>query len=722
MGMGDFFMIKDGNYKYGIYEDIKDHIYKAFIEYYGKENEKIVREKLDKSEVISFDDKEYVLDYYDAYIQKYRDEILNEFYHQLGIARLHIFDNFIWQENQKLSEAPINVAMLGGNYVDVCNFTELGQKEIETSRENIINLIGTKIKNNDNNYEKLKTIHNIFNKSVQKIENLHPCDVFKDVQKMNNNNAKYIAEYLRTINNDFIDIGSDIDIINSPDFNVSDVADLLSDGLYFFTDLESCGMSDSFSSLSNEILESKDTKEYIKIGIISDRLRYLLYFDTQFKYFTPEQIDDIDTLIKTPKTKKEQKQLYTNIIEEYNYQCKNYNPDSPVKLTEEEKKKEWEKGQFIPASISDEIKSSRHFFSSYCQNGLGFVENMGNNFDIFKIMEEQDFSGMNGLIYEDEDMYHSLSQIGILEKYSVSFPTYIHTLVHELNHSMTHNYPYEVGKDYVNFKQGVGISSYGKEGNKITKILSSTNTLNMLEYINDRQAQEITEILIPMLENSGYHYPNDFVLAEDTYNNDTYYQYFNFLLEDFYQMFHDELKDINVDPKMSLNFDFYMGRSNTGAKLSKYKTLVDRKLNKNKYYTSGYVDINKISKLNGLVEVFSNNLAEDIQDSLTVSQFKNKENWKNLPFNTQFQLNILVQEKEKIMNNIKKDSAKKILIEAKNSKKEKNFDSNLEDFMEDLKDNPELIDYISQKIDKKVLKEFLKDCDSVDLDVDEKNL
>lgn len=710
-------MIKDGNYQYGIYEEIKDHIYNAFIEYYGKENEKAVREKLDRMEVSSFDDKEYVLAYYDKFIQKYRNEILNEFYHKLGIARLSIYDNVIWKENQNLSEAPINIAMLDNSYIDEYGFTDSSQKEIKDAKDNIINLVGSKIKENDNDI-KLKTIHNIFNKCVRKIEDLHPCDVFKDVQKIDKNNAKYIAEFLYSINEDYIDIGEDYSVINSPDFKSSDTVDLLSDGLYFFDDLEMAGLSDAFSSVANEILKDKKTPQLDKIRLISDRLRYLLYLNTKFKNFTDDQIDNIDEIIKTtPFTKAEE--LYKEIMNEYNYQCQNYNPNSPVKLTEEEKKKAWEQGQFIPTSISDSIRGSRHFYNSYCQKGLGFVENMGDKYDSFKIMDAQGFSGMNSLMYEDEDIYHPQSEINIMDKYSVSFPTYIHTLVHELNHGMSHNLPYEVGKDYVNFKQGVGISCYRKNGNKLTKILSSTNTLNMLEYINDRQAQEITEILVPMLEESGYHFPSDFVLEEDTFDNDTYYQYFAFLLEDFYQMFHEELKDINVNPNISLNFDMYMGRSKLGAKYSKYKAMLDRKFNKNKYFTSGEVDMKHISKLNGLVQVFSDNIAEDIQYKMSTYQFKDKDNWENLPVDVQIKLDSLVKEKEKVMNAIKKDSAKKILIEVKNSEKEKNFDASLEEFMEDLKDNPELIDYISQKIDKKVLKEFLEDCDFEDIDIDE---
>lgn len=685
-------MIKNGNYVDGIYDEIKTYIYEAFVEYYSKNAGKlksqvknIVQEKLDSVDFFTFNDKEYVEEYYDKFIMKYRDEILNKFFAVMEIDRDKKNDSVFWGKDETLSEANINIALLGGKDIDNSSYSEKGIEKIKNCRNTIADFcefpkFRNKEKENFNNYRYLKTLHKKFLECVKEVERKHPCDVFTDIQRTEKNDKKCLLNYLKSINERVGNIlDDDIKTIKESTFDLAQVDDLVSQGIFFDTDLSKGGIIDAFTTDSCQLLDDKYTSCSQKIDIMCDRLMYLYCIDEdiRFKFFKREDIYLLKHNLEHCKNKEEFTELIKNIKKEYEYQClycKNSVMNTFKKdMTENEKCcfiDRWADGHFFDEELANDIRSQREHFYEVSRENLKYIPQEAEGLEIYDYMIEGDVSGINGALYRNNDLYKPFDMVVLLDKYSNNREGYINILVHELNHSMSRHKPYEITKDVIKDVANITHQATERDGNKVGEMICNTKTIDLQEYINERQAKQITNIVIDKLDKNKVKWPVDNVIDKEDKGIETFYDLYDFLFRDFYEFFEVDLKNLNIDESMDFSFEFLLPTTDKEMMLTNVHRLIFKAINKNRFYRSGLADMTYMTELNDLVDVFKKDIYPHLKKrSFNHQDLSKQKNIESLPLDIKLKVYDLVKKKNKIMNKIRDDYSKKLIIEEKANKK-----------------------------------------------------
>lgn len=707
-------MIKNGNYigTDAFYKKLLPYIKRAFCEYYtdNKNDEllvqDVVEDKIDRTYFNTFIDREFVETYYDKFICKYRDEILDRFYSNLDVPRDKKFDDVIWQKKALLSEANINIAMLGGMDFRNSKYTEDTIAKIEESREKIVNYCGVKrnndpIKRNNMDYNFIRKLHHKFLSSIREIEEEHSCDVFNDIERIEQNNKKELMLYLKSINENVDNIlDDDIKTLNSKSFDMAQVENLSSNGIFFDMDLHKGGLIDAFTSDACDILKDRYADLSEKIDIMCDRLTFLLYLNVkvEFKYFTRDEIFNIKKLLAKCETRAECKDLIKKIKKEYEYQCSYCNMNvlgedlkdmSPEDQTDFQDR--WFEGQFFDKNMADKIEEKRTHYSSLTKNGLQYLPEDNGQGQILKDMLENKSLGINASLHEDNNIWKPINVVYVLAKYIGNREDFLSILVHELNHSMAVGKPYYID-DYV-LKETSGISHevYAIDGNTLDDTLARSETDQLEEYINERQSKEILGKLLDILDEEKVKWPVDKVLDKDTFECGTYYDFYDFIFNDFYELFKEELKRLNVDGSMKFNFDFLMPMSREEELLrTNPKRFIDRNFKKDSYYKNGYVDMNNLASLNRLAETFSCDIYPSLSGrSLKTGDLTKRENIDSLPVGVQMKVYNLIKRKNEIMAKIRDDYARKLQLNQKSLEKNKKLKKKivLEEDLDDINEN-----------------------------------
>ncbi len=685
-------MIKDGNYVDGIYEEIKPYVYEAFVEYYSKNAGKlksqvkdIVQEKLDSVDFFTFNDKEYVEEYYDKFIVKYRDEILNKFFAFMEIDRDKKSDSVFWGQDENLSEANINIALLGGKDIENSSFSRKGIEKIKNCRNTIADFcefpkFRNKEKENFNNYKYLKTLHKKFLDCVRQVEKNHPCDVFTDIQRTEKNNKKCLLNYLKSINESVgYLLDDDIKTINESTFDMTQVEDLVSQGIFFDTDLSEGGIIDAFTTDNCEILDDKKSSFSQRVDIMCDRLLYLYCIDEdmKFKFFKRKDIYLLKHYLEKCKNKEEFSKLANKIKKEYEYQCtycKNSIMNTFKKdMTYNEKccfLDRWADGHFFDEELANHIRSQREHFNEVSRETLKYIPQGEDGLEIYDYMLEENCSGINGSLYRNDDLYKPFDMVVLLDKYSNNREGYVNILVHELNHSMSRHKPYEITKDVIKDVSNITHQVTEHDGNKVGDLICNTNTVDLQEYINERQAKQITEIVIDKLDKNKVKWPVDNVIEKEKNEVETLYDLYDFLFRDFYDFFEVDLKNLNIDENMKFSFEFLLPITDKEMILTDVHRLIFKTINKNRFYRSGLADMTYMTDLNELVEVFKKDIYPHLKKRSFAQQDLSKtKNIESLPLDIKLKVYDLLKKKNKIMNKIREDYAKKLVIEDKYKKK-----------------------------------------------------
>lgn len=706
-------MITNGNYEIP-YIGLKDYIEQAFIQFYGENNADVVKEKLGRTTVYEFDERDYLEKYYDNYILKYRDIILNKFWNKLGIKRIPALDNVIWGETP-ISEANINIACLGGSDITLASFSEETKKKIRKCRKDILDIFDEKISEEIGNIGsvlKVKELRKTFLESVKEIEMSRPCDVFHDINKLDKNLKIYLVKYLQDINNKYYSL-SDCDnaIINVPNFIDIDTDNLEVDGLLFDEDLSFGGIIDSFGISECEMLADPKEDETVQLLIVCDRLKYLTRLsNTKFQYFEKEEILRLNDILLNIKDDKKFDEIADKICKEYVYQKNNPQINPALKIDENTQIESWKQGEFIPSEISENIKDIRKFYLELSQNNLRYFKTIAQKRAEYEQLSNSFFTAVNDRQYKNDNIFKPINNVYIRGKNSCCARGYINYLIHELNHSMAVKDPYELNKN--DFKCATGISKYCIEHNntKIGDEISETNTENLEEYINERQAKEIHKLLIPILEKNNYEWPGDDVIKPTSFDSGSLYDYYYFLFEDFYKLFKDELRDINVDDSFDFTFDYYLPKTPKGEIYSNLYRMINKKFNAKNFYNSGFADMHYLEELNNLVDIFNNDIMPEIEaNHIGHKAFRDPRNWLKLDKKTQMKIYALIKEKNKIMSKLQKDLIKKKELADKHPEMEENehFVS-LANFIDTKKDKMTDQEEIEDIISGWNLDEFLK--------------
>ena len=619
-----------------------------------------MRKKINTTEVIGFDDREYVERYYDEYILKFRDEILDTFYKKLDIERDLYLDSIIWSYDKPLSFAEINLAAIGGCCPENFEFTIVSEMKIKNCRQDIYDYFGSELDGKDEKekYRVLKLFRKAFVNSVKEIEAKYPCDVFTDIDNLEKNIVGYSKKFLKEVDKYYTLSEDDRKVLDRPDLDLIDIYNTDSNAIFMNCDLGFEGSIEAFTSDNTELLQDERANENSKLEIIIDRLIFLAdNTDAKFHYFEKDNIYDLRNRLNAPVDNKSRQAIVSQIIAEYDYQRDNFILNDRIKLDKKSKIKAWSHGEFVPSVIADSIEGQRRLYASLCQKNLMYYKTIADNMEEYVDVVVRDFEGLNQRYFKNNSIYKPFSKIFLKEENaSIDINTYLAILVHELNHSMTLCMPYEISKKY--FKTKTNITHNLTEHNNLTvgNFAGSTTTDQFEEYINERQTQEIMPILYGILEDNNVELDNDGILEKPSSFSKIHYNFYEFLLEDFYELFRDELKAINVEDNFEFNFDFSMPVNN-GEKIvemitRRFKKIFARK----KYFCNGLVDIHYISELGALVDCFNEEIIPFIvRANITTVEFKDRRNWLRLPKAIQMKLFALLKKKEKLMAKIHRD-------------------------------------------------------------------
>lgn len=652
-------MIKNGNYV-DVYEDIKEYVIEAFVKYYGEQYRNVVEEKINNTDVTGFEGRDYVEKYYDEYILKYRDEILNEFYKKLNLKRCDYLDSIIWSENKPLSFAEINLAAIGGYSLDDYELTAISENKIKNCREDIYNYIGSQLDDKDDKekYRILKLFRQVFVDSVKVIEAKYPCDVFTDINNLESNIVSFTKKFLQEADKYYTLSEEDKKMLDNPDLDLLDIYNIDNNAIFMNCDLCFEGSIGAFTTDNSEVLEDEHSSVASKLEIIIDRLIYLAdNTEAQFKYFDKEDIYDLRNKINAPMDSKNRRAVITRIMAEYSYQKDNFICNDRIKLDKRSKIKAWSNGEFVPSIIADSIEGQRKYHASLCQKGLMYYHSIAQNPRAYEDMLFMEFEGMNDKYFHENNIYKPFSKVFIKEENaSIDMRTYLATLVHELNHSMTLSVPYEISKKHFKNKSNITHNCSEQKNLTVGDYLSSTTTDQFEEYINERQTQEILPILYKILEDNNVKLENDGVLNQPNSNWSAHYNLYEFLLEDFYKLFRDELKIINVEDNFSFNFDFSMPINNGEKIVDMITRRFKKTFGRKKFFEEGLVDMYYLCELGALVETFNTEIAPYIaRADIKNEEFRDRRNWLRLPKQIQLKLYSLLKKKDNLMAKIHRD-------------------------------------------------------------------
>lgn len=749
-------MIYNGNYYYSTFENIKDDLIEAYVRYYGEEYRDQIEEKINKVKYYPFHNSEYVKNYYYSYIKKFRDQILDRFIENINnsgvvnkqLQRNETLDNLMFDNNEDIYNSDIFYACEGGlNIFNDELYTDQARDEIVSAREKLTNAFDLNLTDTKDIYKKLLDIRRIFNNSIREIENENTCDVFKDYQTIENNTLNAFKNYLYKCKNRGYNLSSsDEEKNNDKNFVFEDLMQLDCCGTLFNAGLIDGGLSKYFLTTTCEDMESKKTDPMLKLKIISKRLYYLTYFkNTEFKYLTKDKLlsimlkiqDSLDQTnysnneeneddqnstntdkieINTNTKNKSQKHIFKPgssknkvlsfeekmlLIKEYDYQ-KNHCPENfdGYTISHDELKKSWSKGEFCPRYLADVFNLSREEYLKKIEDNTSYQKNTDENLEYY----EDDISSYYTLRqFKDNDLFKPHNSVFVCEEYYPNMDSYLGILIHELNHVIATDVPYEVNSNDIKLRSGIYLNAREKQKyNIIGEIINDSYTENVAEYINERQTQEIKDIFYDIMKEKSIVLPNDNVLKSEDYVFDCLYDYYGFLLKDFYDYFNSIFKISCVNNYYDMFFKYDLP-------VSKFQNIIDKPLNtwnrifnRNNYFEgTGLLDVHKIQKLNALVDIFVQ-LKNYLPDNCKPDDLFDPNCWNEVGISSDIQeklLNLLYQ-KAKIMSEIILDIENKIKHD-NSSKKNKlvSYEITNTENQESDSDNNMTQDNVKQKVD-----------------------
>lgn len=500
-------MIVDGNYKFLDFEKVKPRLINIFCKFYGEEYRNEIKNKLDAVKYNGFHVFSEVVEYYNEYIQKFKKEIIEQFFIELGVTYDdHLVKELFPNEDDFLANI-ILVACEGGEDIDD-SYSENVRKNILESREKLKNIFNL---GEDKIYHKIKKLKKALYSAVDYVESNHDCDVFRDVRSIRESKRNVFKKYLCEL----CDLGFNLKITDgimagSEDFDDSNFYDLDSYPIYFGNEYLDEGIAYYFTY---DLEEDATFSE--KFDFIYSRLMFLEYSGVEFKYIDGD-IDDVE---------KDYSGLEL-LEKEYDYQKKHFTHlNTFVCEDEEEWKKDWKKGFFMPKYMAESLEYTREEYQnkifSKCKH--------------FEFYKKYKFNiGIDG-----STTFHFDKDKGMAPYFNVfineSVPDYdyiLSTLIHELNHVLGF-YPVMITDNSIECKEGVSMISF-EYLNKVDE------EKERWDYDEDAYLEEVQENILERLAKEMFdlyikEYENPYIGDRDKKKVECEYAIFDFITEDLYK-------------------------------------------------------------------------------------------------------------------------------------------------------------------------------------------
>lgn len=523
-------MIEISNKKLELSQSIYEYltvIKNVFVQYYGEQHRDRIEERFNSVTYIGYGFPEHIKRLLNNIFEEKSSELVSDFFKENDI------EDTKENVNRYFNDFGLDLTYLNNlNLYNVYSYLEKDEHSAYASKKFLNNL--RKISGNDNLslgtvecdkvIDDVLRIKNSFNDMLRRFDEfklqygnyinyIDECSILekKIRDKYYFKYLDEIREYLSNKDRDLLDNRNVLDTFRASNL---DCYDVLVGFNYSFSTL-----IDAFSSESNQILDDTDSLEWKKDSIYRDRV----------KFFKKKGIDLGDDY-----------QIYAN-----NFECLKIMPSSDFAdkiISIRERLAKQERKEYI-------MSTSNYKEQSAIIDKLGLLDkNICYNYDNLN----------NGIICIDpnvrmEDGNYKLYSLLLfpMESYNETFD---HFLIHEFNHLFELNLK-KADKNGYEVVCGWDVC----RGNFCADINSNSNGMRreferFNEIINDMIAQEITK----MMHNNGI-----FLLSDK--NNSSLsgasYQRTRFLIQDFFDMYRQEIIDSRISGDMSKLFD-KVGRDN----------------------------------------------------------------------------------------------------------------------------------------------------------------
>lgn len=615
-------MIVDGNYIFLDFEKVKQSFENVYAEYFGEEFRQEIKEKLDRVEYFGFHDYKEVVDYYNGHLEKYRDEVIDEFFKVLKIPYSEDLAKILFPDGKDIMLNTINVACEGGEKIEE-SYTDNAKKDIRYSRDLLGELFSI---SPENLYEEICNLRKSLNVAISNIENKHKCNVFSDCENIMSTKRKVFQKFLHELGELGVNISSRDNLaVSSENFDDNSIYNLECFGTFFNSEFLDSGGVEAFVQDEEDVCGFES--EYI---FLYNRLRFLEYSGVELKYI--EELDDLE----------DNRESLELLRKEYKYQKNNFiELDSIACVDKAAWKKDWKKGNFLPRHIAESIE----YIRNECQDELYLK---CKNFDFYKQNKFQlgcdYFTTYNFDVSDGMKPYYRVYINEGLADNEYTLSALIHELIHVLGF-----YPISLKNGEISCKEGLSmiafkyLSKVEEEKERWDWEYDDDEALAILhENILQRMAKEVMEMYLKM-------YPNPYVSDQSKTQSTCEYEFYDFITEDFYRA-NKKLLQKNIMSKSlhNLYYDsdgYYEKKGPLGSLVRYISNGIARRQDENrKKFSVG--DLRKIGELIGYFE--KEVLYFISSKGVTQEQIKNGEYKKILSPGDSHRLEEILKERDKL--------------------------------------------------------------------------
>lgn len=583
-------MIKNGNYEFLNFDEVKDQLVDAIVEFHEGKYKNIITEKINSIVYLPFLRPKNIYKYYNQLITKYKDEVIAEFTKLTGYPFLSPkISNIVWSKEESYS--PLLQCIQDGDSLETMPTLDPKNKEkLLQCREDLYKFFNLK---GEDRFAQLQNLARLVKKAIKKVEENHPCDVFNDINKYEQNKLTALQMFLTSVvKTGYSFTDKDKEIINNPNIDVIDVVNLDSYNILFNKHVGNQGLYFYFTAECEEIINQNTDLFYVE-EILKGRLYFwmLMYGDeicNSFKYITMKELTE-------ETSPKERKSIIGKLIKELD--------ELPIEKSEMKH----------VCSYADVVEGCRERYTGDLYSGCKFASyvqyyNTGET-DLFKepiwiTYTENKYSlkdQVNYILFDESDLQ--------------SVNNLINNLIHEVYHVIRRGATNldKTGKTAVE-SFGISLNTRKFEDGRVSDYCQiwDENVLQLEENINERMSKEISDIFIKK-------YPNPYKESDLNCKDDepfvVYYDLYNFITEKFYSTYKEYLKE---SPFQEENGLYYSNEQQPLTIKDFIKQSITSKakriLTPNAFSEKGRLDFYKVDKLSGVITDFEMNVRPFIED------------------------------------------------------------------------------------------------------------
>ncbi|MBQ7352230.1 MAG: hypothetical protein IJW59_05185 [Clostridia bacterium] len=627
-------MIKDGNYYFLNFNELKDQLVDVFREYYDN-NPDIVEERIRNCGYVPYLDEAFIADYHCQYIALFKDDIVDAFLKKIGMkdAPQEVRDFVIdGTGKSKLLGAILEGDNVdGGFYLDQeyrknrLLYKELASKYFGVDKDDLSALQGLARKLDD---------------TMREFDNSCKSDVTRDIQRIEINRVNQLQAYLTSVAAEYVGVSDkDEDLLGKPEFDWIDAENLDSKYVLYGSAIDEPGLIASFTTQAEQAMNISLEN---RISILKNRLKYYV---VQLNAENGMMLVSKQELFQGKKVKDQEDfaERLSAQIDAFEIACPDY---------------------VVTRDFADAIEELRAQYARDVYTGCRFAKNINRRINGYVHAieggEVEDFLTLMSYTAMNKDMPTNDIYFNESEYYDAD--SLLSNLIHEVNHAVSHGpaIPTEE-KDVYEVRYGIRklYTKLDKDAETMTKAFDKNESvMKVEENINERISKDI---LKKFLEK----YPNPFEDSDFQFNGKKefvcLYDYWNFLTEDFYQAFIEVIKEHRINSEYDMFFkEGVMPTGKIKTMMNYISKVYRRTFNKAEISKSGVVDYEKVVELGKLISAFETEIMPKLRElEIDLECFKNKgENFKTLPIKTRQRLEQISSSAKKIFDEILEDYKK----------------------------------------------------------------